>query len=109
MRLWRMIRRSILSLFPSYRPERHYMRGPGPKWLEIHGRLETLPSKAQRTGTSPSFTPPQDVALLANIALAAERRTLSDYGGGRCERTPDPLMSLHLFHSKTDIGRMRRD
>ena len=20
-----------------YRPERHYMRGPGPKWLEKHG------------------------------------------------------------------------
>lgn len=22
----------------SYRPERHYMRGPGPKWREKHGR-----------------------------------------------------------------------
>src|SRR5262249_55827729 len=21
-----------------YRPERHYMRGPGPKWYERHGR-----------------------------------------------------------------------
>ncbi len=21
-----------------YRPERHYMRGPGPKWFERHGR-----------------------------------------------------------------------
>jgi len=20
-----------------YRPERHYMRGPGPKWFETHG------------------------------------------------------------------------
>jgi hypothetical protein len=23
--------------FGSYRPERHYMRGPGPKWHEKHG------------------------------------------------------------------------
>lgn len=28
-------------LFDSYRPERHYMRGPGPKWHEKHG--ETTP------------------------------------------------------------------
>jgi hypothetical protein len=25
------------SLFESYRPELHYMRGPGPKWREKHG------------------------------------------------------------------------
>lgn len=24
------------SLFDSYRPERHYMRGPGPRWREKH-------------------------------------------------------------------------
>jgi hypothetical protein len=24
-----------------YRPELHYMRGPGPKWLERHGRSVT--------------------------------------------------------------------
>ncbi len=23
-----------------YRPERHYMRGPGPKWLAKHGRAD---------------------------------------------------------------------
>ena len=27
----------IVRLFNPYRPERHYMRGPGPKWLEKHG------------------------------------------------------------------------
>jgi hypothetical protein len=26
----------IKDLFASYRPERHYMRGPGPKWHEKH-------------------------------------------------------------------------
>ena len=26
------------SLFDPYRPELHYMRGPGPKWREKHAR-----------------------------------------------------------------------
>jgi len=30
------------GLFDSYRPERHYMRGPGPKWREKHG--EAVPA-----------------------------------------------------------------
>jgi hypothetical protein len=34
-RRWRWLR---TSLFDSYRPELHYMRGPGPKWREKHGR-----------------------------------------------------------------------
>jgi hypothetical protein len=32
--------RRIASLFAPYRPERHYMRGPGPKWFEKHGQSE---------------------------------------------------------------------
>jgi hypothetical protein len=28
------------ALFDDYRPELHYMRGPGPKWLEKHDRAE---------------------------------------------------------------------
>jgi hypothetical protein len=27
------------GLFNSYRPERHYMRGPGPKWHAKHAAL----------------------------------------------------------------------
>jgi hypothetical protein len=38
MRFWGLIQRRLPTLFPSYRPERHYMRGPGPKWRERHGR-----------------------------------------------------------------------
>jgi hypothetical protein len=34
-RRWRRLK---TSLFDSYRPELHYMRGPGPKWREKHGR-----------------------------------------------------------------------
>jgi hypothetical protein len=31
-------RRSVGTwLFDPYRPELHYMRGPGPKWREKHG------------------------------------------------------------------------
>jgi hypothetical protein len=33
--LWRTI---VRDLFDSYRPELHYMRGPGPRWHEKHGR-----------------------------------------------------------------------
>lgn len=33
-------RRQIARLFDPYRPERHYMRGPGPKWFEKHGLSE---------------------------------------------------------------------
>jgi hypothetical protein len=31
--LWRSLRR---DLFDNYRPERHYMRGPGPAWRAKH-------------------------------------------------------------------------
>ncbi len=27
------------KLFDSYRPEMHYMRGPGPKWRQKHGHV----------------------------------------------------------------------
>jgi len=30
------VRRRLGFLFENYRPELHYMRGPGPKWREKH-------------------------------------------------------------------------
>jgi hypothetical protein len=30
--------RRLSALFDPYRPELHYMRGPGPKWREKHAR-----------------------------------------------------------------------
>jgi hypothetical protein len=27
----------------AYHPERHYMRGPGPKWREKHSRMYRVP------------------------------------------------------------------
>ena len=37
------------ALFDDYRPEVHYMRGPGPKWHEKHDRAEI-------GGASPAVT-----------------------------------------------------
>jgi hypothetical protein len=31
--------RQLGRVFRTYRPELHYMRGPGPKWREKHGEL----------------------------------------------------------------------
>jgi hypothetical protein len=43
MRIWSEILRAeatlLRTIFNHYRPELHYMRGPGPKWLERHGSL----------------------------------------------------------------------
>ena len=33
-----------------YRPELHYMRGPGPKWLETHGGCLALDSNQTGSG-----------------------------------------------------------
>jgi hypothetical protein len=41
-RLWRLLAglARLLTIYPTqtYRPEAHYMRGPGPKWREKHMR-----------------------------------------------------------------------
>jgi hypothetical protein len=41
------------ELFDPYRPELHYMRGPGPKWREKHGAPQTI-----RAGVSRNLVPP---------------------------------------------------
>jgi hypothetical protein len=51
--------RTIGDALGGYRPERHYMRGPGPKWREKHGISEQ--------GTAPwllaAASPPQLVRV----------------------------------------------
>jgi hypothetical protein len=37
--IWRRLRQGI---FDSYRPELHYMRGPGPKWREKHAHVTSV-------------------------------------------------------------------
>lgn len=39
--LWRTICRDA---FDPYRPELHYMRGPGPKWRNKHAAAEAAPA-----------------------------------------------------------------
>jgi len=55
--IWRRLRREI---FDSYRPELHYMRGPGPRWREKHvhvpsalsiSRQRQIDQLVWRTGT----------------------------------------------------------
>jgi|SRR5215470_10858213 len=43
---WQQLRKGFLD---TYRPELHYMRGPGPKWLEKHG-AHTRPDRARSSG-----------------------------------------------------------
>jgi hypothetical protein len=38
LQIWQSLSK---SLFDSYRPELHYMRGPGPKWREKHAHRPT--------------------------------------------------------------------
>ena len=35
-------RNFVKELFDPYRPELHYMRGPGPKWRDKHGITDRL-------------------------------------------------------------------
>jgi hypothetical protein len=37
LEFWRTLRK---DLFDPYRPEVHYMRGPGPKWRQKHARAD---------------------------------------------------------------------
>jgi hypothetical protein len=36
----------LRRLFDPYRPEFHYMRGPGPRWREKHGEMPARQIKA---------------------------------------------------------------
>ena len=44
--LWQTV---TTDLFGTYRPERHYMRGPGPKWRAKHATM-TVPSEPDLGG-----------------------------------------------------------
>jgi hypothetical protein len=51
---WALVRNKLMAVISSFRPElrdasyraeRHYMRGPGPKWRAKHGSLPTARSQ----------------------------------------------------------------
>jgi hypothetical protein len=41
-------RRVMKGIFDPYRPELHYMRGPGPKWRAAHGHTGPVRSMPRR-------------------------------------------------------------
>ena len=41
--MWRRLKKGI---FDPYRPELHYMRGPGPKWREKHAYTGSIRSRS---------------------------------------------------------------
>ena len=48
-RSWRSI---MAELFDHYRPERHYMRGPGPKWRQKHDARSRHNGELRSSGRS---------------------------------------------------------
>ena len=64
--LWRTLEESF---FDPYRPELHYMRGPGPKWRAKHQPRLRFESEAVRPGgqheLSPVYVRPRDSGNLA--------------------------------------------
>jgi hypothetical protein len=61
MRKNQIIFRLIKIARKTYRPELHYMRGPGPKWYAKHqGHIENDPDRTaavEQAGNSPSGAP----------------------------------------------------
>jgi hypothetical protein len=63
MRLWSEILQLedtlFRKIFNHYRPELHYMRGPGPKWLEKHSAVAecAMPQVSGSGGSNPSLPP----------------------------------------------------
>jgi hypothetical protein len=59
----------IMDVRDSYRPELHYMRGPGPKWRAKHQPWLRFESEAVRPGgqheLSPVYLRPRDLANFA--------------------------------------------
>jgi hypothetical protein len=62
-----VVRNLILDVRDSYRPEVHYMRGPGPKWQARHQRwssLDSAPPGGQHE-LLPVYVSPRDSANVA--------------------------------------------
>ena len=51
------LRTFLNDLFDDYRPELHYMRGPGPKWREKHGQQAAPAATASANPLYPGSIP----------------------------------------------------
>jgi hypothetical protein len=59
----------MAALLRHYRPELHYMRGPGPKWHEIHGGLAAPACDRERELPFSSWFIPATAALIALVVV----------------------------------------
>ena len=59
------------KLFDKYRPELHYMRGPGPKWHEKYGGVSPEAGNKLELPSSLWLIPAAAVALLGVAAAVA--------------------------------------
>ena len=59
------------KLLNGYRPELHYMRGPGPRWHEKHDRVPAAAPKDQHEHDYALWLVPTAVALLGVAAAVA--------------------------------------
>jgi hypothetical protein len=62
-----------------YRPERHYMRGPGPKTLAMIGRRY----RAESAATTQEPLPHYWLALIHSINEQEQKRRGNDHGSAR--------------------------
>ena len=58
-------------LFDGYRPELHYMRGPGPRWHEKHDGARPADWKEQHEQDYALWLVPAAVALIGVAAAVA--------------------------------------
>jgi hypothetical protein len=49
-----LLRSLTRDLSSAYRPEQHYMRGPGPKWREKHAPPQQQPDMVDLRSTKPA-------------------------------------------------------
>ena len=66
------------QLFDSYHPERHYMRGPGPKW---HAKYDSLYQQAAPSPAPAPVTPGKRFLLSGHNASNFSCRSNTDNSG----------------------------
>ncbi len=59
------------KLFDGYRPELHYMRGPGPKWHAKHAGISPGAAETPELPSTAWLLPAATVALIGLVAAVA--------------------------------------
>jgi len=66
-----LVHNLVKGLFDPYRPELHYMRGPGPKWRAKHERALRIDPDARMYAPAQRAIRPHNPALTLRIAIVA--------------------------------------